>query len=67
MDTYFVTVNMPVLTKPVEINQRLKWCRGNVNIDTPIYEKIKFSAKKFKSSKICFVRQRESSDKLLYV
>lgn len=55
------------LTKPVKINSGSKWCFGKVNMDTPMYEKMKFSARKLSSSNICFVRVRESSDRLLYV
>jgi hypothetical protein len=44
-----------------------KWCLGNVNIDTPMYEKMKFSAKKLSSSKSFLVLDLESADKLLYV
>ena len=60
-------VLMWVLTNPVVMNHKSKWCFGNVNMETPMYEKMKFSARKFNNSKICFVRNRESSDRLLYV
>lgn len=52
-------------TNPAKIKNGSKWCFGNVNIETPIYENIKFSAKKFSSSNICLVRVLESSERLL--
>jgi len=54
-------------TKPAKMKPGSKWCLGNVNIDTPMYEKIKFSAKKFSNSKSFLVRDLESTDRLLYV
>lgn len=52
-------------TKPAKMKPGSKWCLGNVNIDTPMYEKIKFSAKKFSNSKSFLVRDLESIDRLL--
>jgi hypothetical protein len=54
-------------TNPAKIKPGSKWCLGNVNIDTPMYEKMKFSAKKLSSSKSFLVRDLESTDRLLYV
>lgn len=56
-----------ILTNPVIMKTASKWCLGNVNIETPMYENMKFSAKKFRSSNISLVRVREFSDKLLKV
>jgi hypothetical protein len=54
-------------TNPEMMKPTSNRCLGKVNIETPIYEKMKFSARKFKSSNSCFVLFRESEDKLLYV
>ena len=42
-----------------------KWCLGKVNIETPIYEKMKFSAMKLRRSKKCFVDCFDSLERLL--
>ena len=42
-----------------------KLCFGKVKMETPMYEKMKFSAMKLRSPKNCFVVDLASDDKLL--
>ena len=52
-------------TKDPRMNGALKLCFGKVNIDTPTYENMKFSAIKLSNPKNCLVMVRDSFDKLL--
>jgi hypothetical protein len=53
------------LTKAMQMNGTSKWCLGNVNMETPMYENMKFSDTKFINSNKDLVRTRESSLRLL--
>ena len=54
-----------IATKDPKMKAGSNLCFGKVNIDTPTYEKMKFSAMKFNSPKNFLVIVRDSLDKLL--
>lgn len=66
-DIGYMFMNLPTMiamkAMQMKLTFHLWWAK--VNIETPMYEKMKFSDKKFNNSKMALVFMRLSVDKLL--